>query len=604
MREYAGSSDLAPPVSGSLTDVVVRNAREHPERIVLARRAPAAGPDSDPEWVDVSAAAFLDEVRRTAKGFVAAGVRPGDRVVLLSRTRHEWTVLDYALWFCGAVSVPVYESSSSDQLRWIVEDSGAHAGVVDTPERARALREAAPGLDSLWVIDDDAGHRALEELDQGGAAVLDADLEAVRGAVTPADVATIIYTSGTTGQPKGCALTHGNFMVELEATITELPELFDAEDAATLLVLPMAHVFARIIQIGAVTAGVRLGHAADIRRLLPDLRSFQPTFVLGVPRVFEKIFTAASQEAAAAGRSRVFDRATDVAIASSEALDRGRVGPFLRGQRAVFERLMFATLRETLGGRCEYAVSGGAPLGERLTHFYRGIGIPVLEGYGLTETSGAVTVNTPSALRVGTVGRPLPGTTVRVAEDGELQVRGGQVMQGYWHDEEGTAQVLTPDGWLRTGDLAEIDDEGFVRITGRMTEILVTTGGKNVAPGMLEERLRAHPLVDHCLVVGDGRPYVGALVTLDPDVLREWAARHHKRGSRASLLDDPELRAEVQGAVDEANKTVSQAEAIRRFEILPAQWSEETGELTPSLKVRRAVVTRRHRADVERMYRA
>ncbi len=385
-------------------------------------------------------------------------------------------------------------------------------------------------------------------------------------------------------------LTHGNFMFELGVAVDELHELFEDEDAATLLFLPLAHVFARIIQIGAVKARVRLGHSADIKNLMQDLDTFRPTFILGVPRVFEKVFNTASQRAAADGRGKIFDLAADTAIAYSKALDSGRPGPVLRARHALFDRLVYRKLREALGGRCRYAISGGAPLGERLGHFYRGIGLIVLEGYGLTETTAAVTANRPTMTKIGTVGRPLPGTSVRVADDGELLIRGGQVFSGYWNNSEATEEVLTSTGWFSSGDLGEIDDEGFVRITGRKKEIIVTAGGKNVSPTLLEDRIRAHPLVSQCMVVGDGEPFIAALVTIDADALGPWAEQRGKTDDVSELTSDPDLVAVIQSAVDDANKAVSQAESVRKFRILPVDWTEETGHLTPSLKLRRRVV--------------
>jgi long-chain acyl-CoA synthetase len=453
-------------------------------------------------------------------------------------------------------------------------------------------------LENVWVLDDGA----VTTLVEFGSAVSDVQLEERRRVAGPDSAATIIYTSGTTGQPKGCVLTHGNFMFELGVTVDELHQLFDVEDASTLLFLPLAHVFARIIQIGAVKKRVRLGHSADVKNLLDDLATFRPTFILAVPRVFEKVFNTASQKAAADGRGRLFDLAADTAIAYSKALDMGRPRVILRVRHSVFDRLVYGKLRGALGGACRFAVSGGAPLGERLGHFYRGIGLVVLEGYGLTETTAAVTANRPSLTKIGTVGRPLPGTAVRVADDGELLVRGGQVFEGYWRNADATEEVLTPDGWLSTGDLGEIDDEGFVRVTGRKKEIIVTAGGKNVAPNVLEDRLRAHPLVSQCMVVGDGEPFIAALVTIDAEALGPWAEQRGKSGRVAGLTEDPDLIAEVQSAVDEANKAVSQAESIRRFRILPGDWTEETGYLTPSLKLRRSLVLREFRADVDALY--
>ncbi len=450
----------------------------------------------------------------------------------------------------------------------------------------------------MWSLDDGA----VDVLTRLGGDVSDEALDARRAAVTPLSLATLIYTSGTTGRPKGCMLTHGNFMFELGVAVDELEVVFDAEGASTLLFLPLAHVFARIIQVGCIKARVRLGHSSNIKQLLPDLESFHPTFILGVPRVFEKVFNTASQRAAIDGRGRAFDRATETAIAYSRALDTKRVSVRLRAQHALFDRLVYGRLRAALGGSCAYAVSGGAPLGERLGHFYRGIGLPVLEGYGLTETTAAVTVNLPDAQKVGSVGRPLGGTSVRIAEDGELCFRGGQVFAGYWNDDEATRLVLDPDGWLSTGDLGEVDDEGFVRITGRKKEILVTAGGKNVAPAVLEDRIRAHHLVSQCMVVGDGRPFVGALVTLDEEALETWAGSRGKSRKLGDLVDDADLRQEIQTAVDEANKAVSQAESIRKFSILSTDWTEEAGQLTPSLKLRRTVVMQEFHEDIESLY--
>jgi long-chain acyl-CoA synthetase len=594
VREYSAPLNVEIAATGNLTDDVVTNAVEAPDAVIFSRRTPEG-------WGEVTAAAFLAEVRAVAKGLVAAGIAAGERVALISKTRYEWTLVDYAIWFAGAVTVPVYETSSADQVEWILADSGAVAVLAEGHQHTARVAERRASLTELnhvWSLEDNA----IAVLQRLGEDIADEELERRRTAATPLDLATIIYTSGTTGRPKGCELTHGNFMVELGVTVPELAELFETEHASTLLFLPLAHVFARIVQVGAVKARVRLGHSADVKRLLADLAEFEPTFVLAVPRVFEKIFNTASQRATAEGRGRLFDRAAETAIAYSRALDRGRVPVALRARHAVFSRLVYTRLRATLGGRCRYAVSGGAPLGDRLGHFYRGIGLTVLEGYGLTETTAALTVNRPDALKVGTVGQPLPGTEVRVAEDGELLFRGGQVFSGYWHDEGSTREVLERDGWFHTGDVGEIDEEGFVRITGRMKEILVTAGGKNVAPSVLEDRVRAHFLVSQCLVVGDGRPFIAALVTIDQDTFPDWAGAHGKSDSVAASIDDPDLLAEVQRAVDEANAAVSRAESIRKFTILPGDWTEEGGQLTPSLKLKRNVVVREHKDDIAALF--
>jgi long-chain acyl-CoA synthetase len=595
VREFATPLTIEIPTVGNLTDDVVSNAREAADTVVFSRST-ADG------WTDVTAADFLAEVTAVAKGLMAAGVEPGDRVALISKTRYEWTLLDYAIWFAGAATVPVYETSSAEQIAWILQDSGARAVVAEGADhlaRVREAREAGSGaaLNHVWSIDDNA----IGVLGKLGQDISDAALEERRSATTPADLATLIYTSGTTGRPKGCMLSHGNFMFELDVATHELDELFATDGASTLLFLPLAHVFARIIQVGAVKKRVRLGHSADIKNLLGDLEVFRPTFILAVPRVFEKVFNTASQRATADGRGKIFDRAAETAIAFSRARDKGRVPLRLRAQHALFDKLVYVKLRAALGGSCAHAVSGGAPLGERLGHFYRGIGVVVLEGYGLTETTAALTVNLPDAQKIGSVGRPLPGTAVRVADDGELLFRGGQVFSGYWHNDEATAEAMT-EGWFRTGDVGEVDDEGFVRITGRKKEILVTAGGKNVAPAVLEDRLRAHALIDQCIVVGDGQPFIAALVTIDRESFPAWAEAHGKSASVENSLEDPDLLAEIESAVEDANKAVSRAEAIRKFTILRDEWTEEGGHLTPSLKLKRNVVMREFRQDVEALY--
>jgi long-chain acyl-CoA synthetase len=594
VREYSTPLTFEIPRTGNLTDAVVLNGREYADQVVLCRHA-------DGIWVDVTAERFLEEVTAVAKGLIAAGLEPGDRVAILSRTRYEWTVVDYAVWFAGCVSVPIYETSSSEQISWILSDSGTAAVVAEGAAHLARIAEVRGDVEELrhvWSLDDNA----IGVLTRLGGDVSDETLEERRTRATPLDLATLIYTSGTTGRPKGCMLTHGNFLFELGVAVEELDELFD-EDASTLLFLPLAHVFARIIQIGAIMRRVRLGHTHDIPHLVDRLAEFEPTFLLAVPRVFEKVFNTASQRATADGRGALFDRAARVAIEWSRAQDReGRVALGLRAQHALFARTVYPRLLAALGGHCRHAVSGGAPLGDRLGHFYRGIGLTVLEGYGMTETTAALTVNLPIAHKVGTVGRPLPGTSVRVAEDGELQFKGGQVFAGYWNNEEATRETLDPDGWIHTGDVGEVDDEGFVRITGRKKEILVTAGGKNVSPAVLEDRVRAHALVSQCLVVGDGQPFIGALITLDVESLVPWAEAHRKSTSPAQLVNDPDLLAEIQAAVDEANGAVSKAESIRKFVVLDHDWTEEGGQLTPSLKLKRNVVLSEERHEVSALY--
>lgn len=592
MREFSRTPSSKLHTVGNLTDDVVRNATTSPN-VVLFRSRTASG------WADVTNEAFIGLVRGVAAGFAAAGVRPGDRVALMCRTRFEWTVFDYAIWFAGAVTVPIYVTASDDQLTWILGDSQVQAVIVETGDELERVRKLSgtEGEAQIWAVDEGA----VDILAGLGADLPDSEVERRRSDLDPDSLATIVYTSGTTGTPKGCMLTHGNLMAELDATARDLDELFDEDDAATLLCLPLAHIFARIVQVGAVRHRVRLGYPGDIHGLARDLATFRPTFLVGVPRVFEQIFNRASQSAAADGRGRLFDRAADAAVAYSRSLERGGPGLTLRVKHLGYERLVYEQVRSALGGRCRYAISGGASLGDRLAHFFRGIDVPVLEGYGLTETTAALSVNNPEAHKVGTVGRPIEGVTVRVSDEGELLVRGRPVFPGYWADDEATRRVLD-GGWLHTGDLGEIDDEGFIRVLGRMHEVFVTAGGKRIAPTALEEHIRAHPLVSHCMVVGDGRPYVAALVTLDPDAVTSWAAQRQKSTRLRELADDHDLRREIQGVVDEANRSVSRAESIRKFTILPVDWTEEGGHLTPSLKIRRKSISRDFSRELEAMY--
>lgn len=582
----------------SLADIVPQNARRHPDRVVISRLR-------DGGWQPLTAAEFAAEVTEVALGFVAAGVQPGDRVALMSRTRYEWTLVDAALWAVGAVVVPVYETSSASQLQWILADSGAVAAVLETPSHDRLLagvRDDLPTLRAHWVIEGAEGDATLATLVSSGAGQDPAELERRRAELTPDSLATLIYTSGTTGRPKGCELTHGNFLAEVTAAIDHLPELFADDDAATLLFLPLAHVFGRMIAVAVLLHATRTGHT-DIARVTRDLPTFAPTFVLAVPRVFERVFDTAQRKAVTAGRGRVFDAATRTAIAYSKALDAGRPGPLLRVRHALFDRLVYRRIREAFGGRTRWAVSGGAALGARLGHFFRGIGITVLEGYGLTETTAAATANTPRHQRVGTVGQALPGFEVRTAPDGEVLVRGDHVFRGYWRDEQATDEALDADGWLRTGDLGSLDSDGYLTITGRKKEILVTSAGKNVSPGPMEDVIRSHVLVSQAMVVGDGRPFVGALVTLDAESVTAWLEQQGRPDvPPAELTEDPAVLAEIAAAVDDANATVSSAEEVKRFRVLPIDFTEADGHLTPTLKLRRAVVLKEFGEHVDALY--
>jgi long-chain acyl-CoA synthetase len=595
VREYSVPATVTVSDDARLSDAVVDNAREAPSLVSFSRRTPSG-------WQDVTAAEFAAEVAALARGLVASGIGAGDRVGLMSRTRYEWTLFDYAIWTAGAVAVPIYETSSAEQVQWILSDSGAVAVVVETGAHAmmvESVKPDAPAVRHVWTIDSDA----VGLLTGAGGAVTADELEARRTAVRADDLATIIYTSGTTGRPKGCELTHRNLLFDVMTSNEGLGTLFNA-DGSTLLFLPLAHVFGRVIEIGAVLNRARLGHCPDVKQLLPDLATFQPTFVLSVPRVFEKVYNSAKQKAYAEGKGRIFDIADRTAVASSQALDTGGAPPGLRLRHAVFDRLVYGKLRAALGGRCTAAISGGAPLGARLGHFFRGVGVTVYEGYGLTETSAGACVNLENALKIGSVGRPLPGVQIRIADDGEVLLRGENVFRRYWHNETATADAIDSGGWFRTGDLGAIDSDGFVTITGRKKEIIVTAAGKNVAPAVLEDRLRAHALVSQCIVVGDQQPFIGCLVTIDAEAFPAWKAAHGKPSSAtvADLREDPELRAEIQAAVDEANLAVSRAEAIKEFRILPVDFTEEGGELTPSLKLKRSVVVKEYADEVAALY--
>jgi long-chain acyl-CoA synthetase len=616
VRDYSIPALAEIPAAASLADMVFARALTAPGAVLLRRRT------ADGSWHDVTAEHFRGEVSALAKGLIAAGIEPGDRVALMSRTRYEWTLIDYAIWTAGGVTVPVYETSSAEQVEWMLGDSAARgifAETADHGETISAVRGRLPGLERLWLVDE------LGALAADGAQITDEQLEQRRATRTAADLATIIYTSGTTGRPKGCELTHGNLLADVRNAFTgPLAEVVEFPGCSTMLFLPLAHSFARIIQVGCLEAGVVLGHWPDASTLVQGLPEFRPTFLLAVPRVFEKVYNSAQQQASASPvKARIFAVAADTAISwsrswdisASGALDPGPSGggarrpgggpgPALRLRHALFDRLVYAKLRAAIGGRVQYAVSGGGPLGERLGHFFRGAGITVLEGYGLTETSAAATVNNPKRNKIGTVGLPLPGVTLKIAADGEVLIRGANVFRGYWHNEAATGEVLDPDGWLRSGDIGELDEEGFLRIIGRKKELIVTAGGKNVAPAVLEDRLRVHPLVSQCMVVGDNRPYIASLITLDPESLEHWKRQHGRPASTAAtdLKDDPELIAEIQAAVDDANKAVSRAESIRRFRILDSDFTEASGHLTPSLKVRRSVVAKDYAADIEALY--
>mgnify|MGYP000075482634 FL=1 len=594
MNEVTTPALVPSATAGNLTNLIAERAWFEPERITMSR------PLGD-GWQSVTAKEVDEEVRATAKGLIAAGIQIGDRVAIMARTRYEWTILDFAIWYAGAVVVPIYDTSSAEQIDWILNDSSTVGIIVETPALRELVQTVQPAhTKHVWVMTEDV----LTVLRNAGAQVSDDEIERRRAALGPDTLATLIYTSGTTGKPKGVSLTHGNFLAECGNVVQGASDLFLKPGGSTLLFLPVAHVFGRMVQIGAINSGLHLAHCSDpLGRLPIDLASFKPTFVLAVPRIFEKIYNGAEARAEAAGKGKIFRKAAETAVAYSEAMDKKRISPLLTLKHGLFDKLVYSKIRAGMGGRVEAAISGGAPLGVRLGHFYRGAGVTILEGYGLTETTAGATLNLTGAHRVGSVGRPIPGTSIKIAEDGEVLIRGAIVMGGYWQNDAANAEVFDSEGWFKSGDLGKLDDEGFLYIVGRKKEIIVTAGGKNVAPAVLEDRLRAHPLVSQCLVVGDNQPFIAALVTIDQDSLKGWVTNNKKEGaSMADLANDPDLIAVIQTAVDDANKAVSKAESIRKFTILTTDFTIAGGHLTQKLSIKRHVVAKEFAKEIDQLF--
>ncbi|MEU9058777.1 long-chain fatty acid--CoA ligase [Streptomyces sp. NPDC048430] len=597
----------AAPQVGGLADTVFDYAEEDPHRTALGRK------DAEGRWHDVSAATFRDEVLALAKGLIAHGVRFGDRVALMSRTRYEWTLFDFALWAVGAQSVPIYPTSSAEQVLWMLHDAEVAAVMVEHEDHAMTIGsviDRLPNLRRLWQLDADV----VTELVDAGALIDDEVVHRHRRAVTPDSVATVIYTSGTTGRPKGCVITHSHFMFEADTMVGRWHPVFlskPGEEAATLLFLPLAHVFGRMVEIAALRGRVKLAHQPELsaKALMPDLVAFRPTFILAVPYIFEKVFNGARRKAESEGRAGAFDKAVDIAVKYAEAMEERAFGTGpgpsagLRMQHQFFDKVVYRKVRDAMGGRVRHAMSGGSGMDRQLGLFFAGAGVTVYEGYGLTETTAAAAANPPERTRYGTVGQPIPGSSVHIARDGEIWVHGANVFSGYLGDPKATDAVLH-DGWLATGDLGALDEDGYLTITGRKKEILVTSGGKSVAPSGLEERVRAHPLVAQCIVVGNDRPYIAALVTVDHEAVEHWLAMQGRTSMRpADLVRDPDLEMEVRRAVVAANTAVSQAESIRTFRILAQQFTEEHGLLTPSLKLKRKAIETAYAAEVDALYR-
>ena len=599
MLEYSVPTAYVVKPEDNVTQDIFNHARSWPDGVGLKRHV-------NGEWKPVTWREFTDEVCELAAGLIGAGIQPGDRVALMSRTRYEWTLVDFAILTAGGVTVPIYPTSSLEQVEWILGDSGAVAVIAETDEHAETVEKARaelPAIKHTWVID---GGRleSLSALIGLGTRVTREQVDERRKTRGAADLAEIVYTSGTTGRPKGCMLSHGNIVGNAYNCMQNdgFEKVFN-ENHSTLLFLPLSHSYAQVIQYGALHSRTVLA-LVDMEDAIAELPAVKPTAVLSVPRLWEKAYNGAQHKAAAEGHAKIFNAAERTAVAYSQALDTGGPGIVVRLKHAVFDRLVYAKVRAALGGHVQYAWSAAAPLSPRLGHFFRGAGINVLEAYGLTETSPATNSNTPNAQKIGTVGRPIPGCTIRIASDGEVLVKGHMVFQGYWNNETATSEMVDEDGWLHTGDIGRLDDDGFLAITGRMKDLIITSAGKNVAPSVLEDRLRTNWLVSQCMVVGDNRPYIAALITLDADSFEQWKSDHDKpkAATVADLLDDPDLVSEVQAAVDDANMAVSRPESIRKFHILTDDFSESGGQLTPTLKVRRHVVLEQYAEAVDDLY--
>ena len=565
-------------------------------------RALFSVPDGE-GWRDISAAEFERQVIALAKGLVASGIEPGQLVGFMCRTSYEWALVDFATWYAGAALVPIYETSAPEQIRWNLADSGAVALIVERSEhfdRFARVQAELPGVAQHWVIE----QGGLDALVAAGAEVPDDEIQRRRNLAVGSDLATLIYTSGSTGKPKGCVLTHSNFVELSRSAATVMPEVVDAPGASTLLFITMAHVFARFISVLSVHAGVRVGHQWDTTKLLPALGSFKPTFLLAVPRVFEKVYNSAEQKAEAGGKGKIFRAAAHAAVEHSKALDAGKVPFGLKVRFALLDRLVLSKLRAALGGNAKWAISGSAPLGEFLGHFYRSLGVTILEGYGLTETTAPATVNVPQRYKIGSVGPALPGVGIKIAENGEVLVRGIDVFKEYWNNPEATAEAFTEDGWFKTGDLGTLDEDGYLTIVGRVKEIIVTSGGKNVAPTALEDPIRSHPLVGQVVVVGDKRPFIGALITLDTEMLPIWLANNEldAKLTAAEAAEHPAVLAAITGAIDQANERVSRAESIREFVLLDTEFTEASGHLTPKLSIKRHVIVADFADEIDGLY--
>ncbi|AZI63179.1 long-chain fatty acid--CoA ligase [Rhodococcus qingshengii] len=594
MSEYSAKAQFTISDNESVVHTVFTHAERTPELTVFSR------PKGE-GWVDVTAKEFAEQVTGVANGLIAAGVQAGDRVALLSATRYEWTLFDFAIWAAGAATVPIYDSSSQGQVSWILEDSEAVIAIVETGAHEQLFQDAPSTLKAVMQIDDGA----VEKLTAQGADVDDTELKKRLAGIKADDLASLVYTSGTTGRPKGCILTHRNFLSEVRGILTASIGKVAVPGNRVLTFLPLAHVLARAVSLATFEAGASQAHWSDFATITTQFERYKPNTILGVPRVFEKVRDGAARKAESGGKipGAIFAFAEATAKEYSQALDNGGPSLILKAKHAVADKLVYSKLREALGGECWFAISGGGALTPELGHFFRGLGVPIYEGYGLTETTAAHCVNVPGAQKIGTVGQPMGGNGVRIAEDGEIELNGGVVFKGYWKNDKATEESFV-NGWMRTGDLGELDSDGYLSITGRKKDLLVTAGGKNVSPGPMEDRIRSHSIVSQAVVVGDGKTYITALLTVDPEVFEKWKAENGKPSGAtvAELRDDKDLRAELQKAVDDANAAVSHAESIKKFVILDRDLTEEDGEMTATLKIKRNVVVDRFSKEIQGMY--
>ncbi|MDX2382050.1 MAG: AMP-dependent synthetase/ligase [Acidimicrobiia bacterium] len=600
MQEYTEPNAVEIAPDDNVVTALLANQKSSPDHAALAVR-------KGDEFVDVSTTEMVRRIRELAAGLVGLGIERGDRVCIFMKSRIEFTLLDYAIWFAGATTVTIYETSSADQVEWIVGNSEAVAvicGNVELKGRYDEVAERLPNCKYVFV----AKEGGLDDLIAAGTDIGQGPVDERIAALDHADAATLVYTSGTTGRPKGCVLSHGSLIWEVRQVVSKMEHLF-TPDGSTLMFLPLAHILARVVQVGCVTRGVKIGYSTGIANLVPELEMLEPSWVFAVPRVFEKVFNTAQGKAGSGLQRKIFDRSVDVAVDFSKQSIAGDVHWRTKLEHGLYDKLVYGKLKAAFGGDLAFAISGGAPLGERLGHFFNGAGVLVLEGYGLTETTAAATLNTPDGFKIGTVGRPIPGAGVKIAQDGEILLKGGMIFDGYWRNEEATADVMVGDGWFATGDIGEIDDDGYVSITGRKKELIVTAAGKNVAPAVLEDAVRAHPLVSQVMVVGDQQPFIAAVVTLDVEELAKWAEANGAHASSPSelvreILDDDleTLRAEISKAIEQANAQVSRAESIREFRILSSDFTIESGELTPTLKMKRNVIAEQRATVITSIY--